>query len=50
MAVKKLRGALPDPKNLSVWPEEIRIKNLTPVKRSLIKKLTKNRPLTEESE
>ena len=40
--IKKLTGALPDPKNLSVWPEEIRIKNLTPVKRSLIKKLTKN--------
>ena len=42
------RGDKPNPGRDDVWPEELRIKNITASKRNLIKKLTKDRPLKEE--
>ena len=42
------KGEKPNPGRDDVWAEEVRIKNVTPSKRNLIKKLTKNRPLKEE--
>ena len=44
----KLIGNKPIPGREDIWPEELRIKNVTASKRNLIKKLTKNRPLKEE--
>ena len=48
MVIKVFRGERLTPRHEEVWPEEFRIKNLTPAKLVLIRKLSKNRPLKEK--
>lgn len=46
--MKIFKGEKPVKGREDVWEEEIKLKVVTPTKRNLIKKLTKDRPLKEE--